>query len=103
MDPSYRYSVPTLEVQLMPKGAYHETLVPNLKDVIDSVKQFYKYADFNLVKKFLGQSLKVGVETNKAGILKLRGEFSAEKLNKTLLAYFDLFVLCPKCCSPETK
>jgi len=103
VDAGYRYSVPQVKVQLLAKGAYHETLVPNLEEVVKNVRQFHGGTTVKLVKKFLGQSLRVGAETNKAGLCKLRGRFSAQQINEALLKYFDLFVLCPKCMSPETS
>jgi len=103
MDNSYRYSVPLAKVQVVSKGVYITTLLPNLDEVISSVKEFYDYIELKSVLKFLGNTLSVGVEINKGGIAKLKGQFQAQEINQALVKYFDLFVLCPKCFGPETR
>jgi len=102
-DHSYRYSVPVATVQVVAKGVYIATLLPNLDEVVNSVKEFYQYIDLKYVLKFLGNTLSVGAEMNKGGIPKLKGSFQAKEINQALVKYFDLFVLCPKCFGPETR
>jgi len=102
-DHSYRYSVPVATVQVVSKGSYITTLLPNLEEVVSSVKEFYEYIEVKYVLKFLGNTLSVGAEMNKGGIPKLKGQFQSQEINQALVKYFDLFVLCPKCFGPETR
>jgi len=102
-DPSYRYHVPLAHAQKITKGAYQETLLPNLEDVTKSLKTFFPDAQLDILIKFLACHFSCSGEKNKGNIPKLSGGFSTDEVCKGLCQYFDLYVLCPKCKKPETR
>merc|ERR1719433_76177 len=101
-DPSYRYWVPLVESQIIVKGKFCDTLLPNLEDVCKSAREFNKDIDCDVVLNFLGLDFGCSAERNKGGVPRLKGEYLAKDVNRHLMVFFNLFVLCPKCLKPET-
>ncbi len=96
-DPSFRYTMPKLDIVYEGRGNGCKTVILNLPKVCDALDVCTEFP----VKFFsyeLSTQVKYNAELERCII---NGTHSAESLQTVLNAFIDQYVLCPVCTLPE--
>jgi translation initiation factor 5 len=108
-DPFYRYQMPLLSSEILPK---HQTLLHNLPEVARALNresiEILKFFSLQTSTRFHSSSPSSSSSSSVADHPRhrsqyiLTGRYSSNELQQLLSQYLEIFILCPHCSLPET-